>query len=95
MYYDRTEIQLLIAESKGKMAHDFCVFFMGHKNTMKSRYTTNKGVLPEVLMAKMYSAFTLHKEHLGRPGTDDTIQQRLRVRQLIQDATPQQLGHIY
>lgn len=46
-YFDT---QLLIAESKGKISHDFRVFFMGHKGTMESRYTTNKGVLPEMLM---------------------------------------------
>lgn len=90
-YFDT---QLLIAESKGKMAHDFRVFFMGHKGTMESRYTTNKGVLPEVLMAEMREAFTRSEEHLDQSDTDDTIQQRLQVQQLIQDATPQQLGHI-
>ena len=34
-YFDT---QLLIAESKGKMAHDFRVFFMGHKGSMEARY---------------------------------------------------------
>ena len=43
-YFDA---QLLIAESKGKMARDFRVFFMGHKGTMEARYTTNKGVIPD------------------------------------------------
>ena len=44
-YFDT---QLLIAEAKGKIAHDFRVFFMGHKGSIESGYTTNKEVLPEV-----------------------------------------------
>ena len=42
-YFDT---ELLIAESKGKIAHDFRVFFMGHKGSMEARYTTNKGYAP-------------------------------------------------
>lgn len=53
-YFDT---QLLIAESKGKIASDFRVFFMGHKGSMEARYTTNKGVLPEMLMQEMCNAF--------------------------------------
>ena len=62
-YFDT---HLLIAESKGKMAHGFRVFFMGHKGTMESRYTTNKGVLPEVLTAEMRESFTRSEEHLDQ-----------------------------
>lgn len=90
-YFDT---QLLIAESKGKMAHDFRVFFMGHKGTMESRYTTNKGVLPEVLMAEMREAFARSEEHLDQSETDDTQEQRLQAQQMIEDATPQQLGRM-
>lgn len=39
-YFDT---QLLVAESQGKIAHDFRVFFMGHKGSIEARYTTNKG----------------------------------------------------
>ena len=44
------DTELLVAESKGRMAHDFRVFFMGHKGSMESKYITNKGILPEVLL---------------------------------------------
>ena len=90
-YFDT---QLLIAESKGKMVHDFRVFFMGHKGTMESRYTTNKGVLPEVLMAEMREAFTRSEEYLDQTDAPDAQEQRLQAQRMIQDATPAQLGHM-
>lgn len=45
-------------------------------------------------MAEVRYTFTRSKEHLDQSDTYDTIQQRLQVQQLIQDATPQQLGHM-
>jgi hypothetical protein len=60
-YFDT---QLLIAESRGKMAHDFRVFFMGHKGSMEARYTTNKGILPDALIAEMKNAFLRSEEFL-------------------------------
>ncbi|MGH2613402.1 MAG: hypothetical protein ACRDFB_10205 [Rhabdochlamydiaceae bacterium] len=58
------DTQLLMAESRGKMVHDFRVFFMGHKGSMESRYTTNKGVLPNALVKEMKSAFKRSQEFL-------------------------------
>lgn len=79
------------------MAHDFRVFFMGHKGSMESGYTTNKGMLPEVLMAKMREAFLRSEEHLdqldGGP-SDAIVLQRLAAQQAIESATPEQLVHI-
>jgi hypothetical protein len=49
-YFDT---QLLMAESRGKIAHDFRVFFMGHKGSMEAKYTTNKGMLPVALVKEM------------------------------------------
>jgi len=60
-YFDT---QLLIAESRGKIAHDFRVFFMGHKGNMEARYTTNKGVLPNALVKEMRNAFKRSQEFL-------------------------------
>ena len=54
-YFDT---QLLIAESRGKIAHDFRVFFMGHKGSMEAKYTTNKGILPQTLIDEMRDAFS-------------------------------------
>jgi hypothetical protein len=53
-YFDT---QLLLAESKGKVAHDYRVFWMGHKGSMEARYTTNKGRLPKDMIEDMRSAY--------------------------------------
>ncbi len=53
-YFDT---QLLLAESKGKIAHDYRVFWMGHKGSMEARYTTNKGRLPESLLDDMRESY--------------------------------------
>lgn len=58
------DTQLLMAESRGKIAHDFRVFFMGHSGSMEARYTTNKGVLPNALIKEMKSAFKRSEEFL-------------------------------
>ncbi|MGC1708647.1 MAG: hypothetical protein WA799_02440 [Nitrosotalea sp.] len=60
-YFDT---QLLMSESRGKIAHDFRVFFMGHKGSMESKYTTNKGVLPVALIEEMRQAFIRSEELL-------------------------------
>ena len=48
---------MLVVESRGLISHDFHAFFMGHKGGMESRYTTNKGMLPDILMDEMRAAF--------------------------------------
>lgn len=53
-YFDT---QLLLAESQGKIAHDYRVFWMGHKGSMEARYTTNKNRLPESLVDDMREAY--------------------------------------
>ncbi|NDF47897.1 MAG: hypothetical protein EB158_06855, partial [Nitrosopumilaceae archaeon] len=58
------DTQLLIAESRGKIAHDFRVFFMGHKGSMEAKYTTNKGILPDLLVSEMRDAFGRSEEFL-------------------------------
>jgi hypothetical protein len=51
------DTQLLLAESKGKLAHDYRVFWMGHVGSIESRYTTNKGRLPQGLIDDMREAY--------------------------------------
>ncbi len=53
-YFDT---QLLLSESKGKVAHDYRVFWMGHKGSMEARYTTHKGRLPPSLVDDMREAY--------------------------------------
>ena len=58
------DTQLLIAESRGKMAHDFRVFFMGHTGSIEAKYTTNKSILPKILMDEMRESFKKSQEFL-------------------------------
>lgn len=90
------DTQLLIAESKGKIAHDFRVFFMGHRGSMEARYTTNKGILPEALVQEMSEAFKRVEEHLDLELSkeDPILKQKEQMQQAIQGATPEQLGTI-
>jgi hypothetical protein len=90
-YFDT---QLLIAESKGKIAHDFRVFFMGHKGNMESRYTTNKGRLPDALVNEMRDAFGRSEEYLDQAGTDPSQEQRMELQRIIEGATPEGLGNM-
>ncbi len=92
-YFDT---ELLIAESKGKIAHDFRVFFMGHKGSMETRYTTNKGMLPEVLVREMRESFSRSEEFLDlETARVDPIQDRKQeMHELIRDAAPEELGHM-
>jgi integrase len=61
-YFDT---QLLLAESKGKVAHDYRVFWMGHKGSMEARYTTNKGRLPKDLIDDMRAAYARCEPYLS------------------------------
>ena len=58
------DTQLLIAESRGKIAHDFRVFFMGHTGSIETKYTTNKSILPKILMDEMRESFRKSQEFL-------------------------------
>jgi hypothetical protein len=53
-YFDT---QLMLAESRGKIPRDYRVFFMGHVGGMDSRYTTNKGRLPDSVIRDMREAY--------------------------------------
>lgn len=88
-YFDT---QLLIAESKGMIAHDFRVFFMGHKGSIEARYTTNKSILPEALTTEMRDSFERSEELLEQQDVaDPVLEQKQTARQMIEQATPEQL----
>ncbi|MDE1878742.1 MAG: hypothetical protein KGI07_09555 [Thaumarchaeota archaeon] len=72
-YFDT---QLLMAESRGKIAHDFRVFFMGHKGSMEAKYTTNKGMLPVALVEEMRQAFRRSEELLDLELQPDNTKQK-------------------
>ncbi len=79
-YFDT---QLLLAESHGKIAHDFRVFFMGHTGSMEARYTTNKGRLPDSLVDEMRRTFTQSEEYLST-GQDDGNKERNKKEILLE-----------
>lgn len=80
------DTQLLIAESRGKIAHDFRVFFMGHKGSMEAKYTTNKGILPELLVSEMRNAFSRSEEFLDLEKNNSTEKQK--------EISPEKLGNL-
>jgi len=69
-YFDT---QLLIAEARGKIAHDFRVFFMGHKGTIEAKYTTNKAILPDGLTDEMREAFKRSEQFLDLEVGEDPL----------------------
>ncbi len=67
-YFDT---QLLLAESKGKVASDFRVFWMGHRGKIDATYTTNKGKLPKDLLDEMVAAYRRCEPLLSTVQTGD------------------------
>jgi hypothetical protein len=89
-YFDT---QLLIAESRGKIAHDFRVFFMGHKGSMEAKYTTNKGILPELLVKEMRESFIRCEEFLDLEikHEDPLLKQKEELHREIELAAPERV----
>lgn len=83
-YFDT---QTLLAESQGKIARDYRVFFMGHKGDTEARYTTNKGRLPKDLIEDMREAYSRCLPYLQTEKTEKTtkedIQRAFREQLLI------------
>lgn len=72
-YFDT---QLLLAESKGKVAGDFRVFWMGHRGKIDAVYTTNKGRLPKDLLDEMRQAYRRAEQFLSTVPTGDEKAER-------------------
>jgi len=66
-YFDT---QLLTAESRGKVAHDFRVHWMGHVGSIDARYTTNKRRLPKELVEEMRAAYARCESYLSSGPTE-------------------------
>lgn len=63
------DTELLVAGSIGKIAHDFRMFLIRRKESMESKYNTNKGMLPEVLLPEMRESFARSEEFLDLENT--------------------------
>ncbi|MDE1830454.1 MAG: hypothetical protein KGI25_09035 [Thaumarchaeota archaeon] len=89
-YFDT---QLLVAEARGKIAHDFRVFFMGHKGSIEAKYTTNKGILPDSLTIEMREAFRRSQEFLDleTKEEDPLLKQKQELQLAIEKATPEKV----
>ncbi len=89
-YFDT---QMLIAEARGKIAHDFRVFFMGHKGSIEAKYTTNKGVLPDALINEMREAFKRSEEFLDleQKEEDPLLKQKEQIIDAVTKATPEKV----
>jgi len=85
----------LLIESKGKITHDFRMFFTGRKRLMGSKYTTNKGMLPEVLLPEMRESFARSEEFLGLENTttdkDPALEQKEETHHTIHKVTSEQM----
>ena len=92
-YFDT---QLLIAESRGKMAHDFRVFFMGHTGSIEAKYTTNKGMLPKILTDEMRDAFKRSEEFLDleKSSEDPLEKQKEEAKTKIETMKPDELAKV-
>lgn len=58
---------------------------------MESRYTTNKGMLPEALTAEMREVFLRSEELLEQTNADPLLEQRAEAQSILETATPEQL----
>ena len=69
---------------------------MGHKGTIEAKYTTNKGILPEVLVKEMREAFKRSEELLDLEliEEDPMLKQKEEMKDTIQQATPEELGKV-
>ncbi|MGQ0771212.1 MAG: hypothetical protein ACT4NT_00360 [Nitrososphaerota archaeon] len=89
-------MELLIAESRGKIAHDFRVFFMGHKGSIEARYTTNKSILPKALTDEMRESFKRSEEFLDleKSADDVTEKKREQVKETVGKLSAEQLAEV-
>ena len=90
------DTELLIAESRGKIAHDFRVFFMGHKGSIEAKYTTNKGILPKILQDEMREAFKRSQDFLDleKSSEDPLEKQKDLAKSKIESMNTEQLAQV-
>ena len=87
------DTQLLIAESRGKIAHDFRVFFMGHKGSIEAKYTTNKSILAAELENEMWEAFKRSQELLDLEYGTQQVEEGSRQRVVVPNEAEQYLSN--
>ncbi|MDE1767564.1 MAG: hypothetical protein KGI27_15020 [Thaumarchaeota archaeon] len=69
----------------------FVVFFMGHKGSMEAKYTTNKGILPQLLIDEMLDVFARSEEFLDlEKGDVPKIEQKEIPKEKFQNLTQEE-----
>ena len=79
-YFDT---QLLMAESKGKVPHDFRVYWMGHVGSIDARYTTNKRQVPKEFLEEMRAAYKRCESFLSTNGSRSLEERDLTTRRVV------------
>ncbi len=79
-YFDT---QLLTAESKGKVAHDFRVYWMGHVGSIDARYTTNKRQVPKEFLEEMRAAYKRCEPFLSTATIPSNSDRDLQTRKVM------------
>lgn len=79
-YFDT---QLLMAESKGKVAHDFRVYWMGHVGSIDARYTTNKRQVSKEFLEEMRAAYARCEPYLSTFPTASNTDRDLVTRKVV------------
>jgi site-specific recombinase XerD len=82
------ETQFIIAESKGKISHPYLQFIAGHKGDIESRYSTNKGRLPEEMVEGIRDAYKACEPFLS------TVAQPLEHSSIVKEAKVEALKSI-
>lgn len=81
------DTQLLLSESKGRMARDYRVFMMGHVGGIESKYTTHKGTLNEQMIEDMRDSYRKSMVYLQTIHTEDEENQKTEISKYILRAT--------
>lgn len=79
------DTNMIIAESKGAIAHPYLQLFMGHKGDIEAKYSTNKGRLPPDIgegMRDAYNACEPFLSTLAQPFEESTIIKEVKAEAL-------------
>ena len=88
------DTQLLNAEAKGLILHDFRVFWMGHKGSIEAVYTTDHRRLPESLLSEMRAAFLRAEPYLESQVDLETEKKRSSILAKVTQADADTLGEL-
>ena len=88
------DTQLLNAEAKGLIPHDFRVFWMGHKGSIEAVYTTNHRRLPESLLSEMRAAFLRAEPFIESEVDLETEKKRSNIMAKVTQADAETLGEL-